>query len=88
MTQRHVTMSQKEAGRLQVVQGALERRLSQVAAAGRLQLSVRQVKRLALRYRDEGAAGLVSRRQHANGQTPIPIENQKTIAQRLDRSRP
>ena len=67
MTERQVTMSQKEAGRLQVVQGALERRLSQAAAAGRLQLSVRQVKRLARRYRDEGAAGLVSRRR---GQRP------------------
>ena len=63
MTQRHVTMSQKEVGRLQVVQGVLDRRLSQAAAAGRLRLSVRQVKRLVRRYRDEGAAGLVSRRR-------------------------
>ena len=66
MTQRHVTMSQKEVGRLQVVQGALDRRLSQAAAAGRLQLSVHQVRGLALRYRDEGAAGMPATRNAAS----------------------
>lgn len=54
-------MSQREVDRLGVVQAVLERRLRQCDAAHQLGLSVRQVKRLCRRHRDEGATGLVSR---------------------------
>ena len=49
-----------ETDRLAVVLAVVERRLSQKEAAARLGLSSRQVKRLAKRYRERGAAGLAS----------------------------
>ena len=56
-------MSAREADRLSVVRKVVSKRLVQREAAERLGLSIRQVKRLARRYRDDGAAGLVSRRR-------------------------
>ena len=56
-------MSVKEVDRLAVVRKVSARRLRQREAAEQLGLSVRQVKRLLRRYRDRGAAGLVSRRR-------------------------
>ena len=56
-------MSGKEIDRLGVVRQVAARRLRQREAAERLGLSVRQVQRLVRRYRDDGAAGLVSRRR-------------------------
>ncbi len=57
-----IRMSKKELSRLEVVQAVVGSRLTQAEAAGRLKLSVRQVKRLCRRYRRAGAAGLVSKR--------------------------
>ena len=45
-----------------VVMAVVEKRLSQREAAARLSLSERQVKRLAKRYRERGAAGMASGR--------------------------
>ena len=56
-------LSMKEADRLAVIEEVVEKRLRQGVAAQRLGLSIRQVKRLALRYRAEGPAGLASRRR-------------------------
>ena len=56
-------MSGKEADRLAVVRKVVAKRLRQREAAVQLGLSIRQVKRLLRRYRDRGAAGLVSRRR-------------------------
>ena len=58
-----IVMSKKELSRLEVVQSVVRGRLSQAEGAGRLKLSVRQVKRLCQRYRQEGAMGLVSRKR-------------------------
>ena len=55
-----VTMSCKEVDRMEVIQAVISRKLKQQEAASQLGLSVRQVKRLVRRYRDHGAAGLVS----------------------------
>ncbi|MBN2701019.1 MAG: helix-turn-helix domain-containing protein [Methylothermaceae bacterium] len=52
-------MSQQEVDRLQIIQSVVGKHLKQWEAADRLGVSVRQVKRLVRRYRDEGAAGLV-----------------------------
>ena len=46
-----------EVERAAVMQAVVEKRLKQAEAAERLCLSVRQVKRLARRYREHGAAG-------------------------------
>ena len=57
-----------EADRALVVQAVVERRLRQEEASARLGVSARQVKRLAKRYRERGAAGMVSghRRRRPN----------------------
>ena len=56
-------MSEKEVNRLEVIQRVKEKRLKQKAAAEQLGVSERQVKRLLRKYRQEGAAGLVSKRR-------------------------
>ncbi len=61
MTKERITLSRKEVDRLGVIQAVHQRQLRQVEAACQLGVSVRQVKRLLHRYREGGAAGLVSR---------------------------
>ena len=61
-------MTQKAVDRLGVVQQVVSRQLRQREAVHQLGLSVRQIKRLATRYREEGPSGLVSRRL---GQRPV-----------------
>lgn len=56
-------MSQKEVDRLGVVRRVLDDGLGQAQAAQLLGLSVRQVKRLCRRVREQGGQGLVSRRR-------------------------
>ena len=69
---RNLTMSGSELDRLQVIGRVAERRLTQCEAAERLGLSVRQVQRLCRRYRDSGAAGLVSRRRGHRSNRRLP----------------
>jgi len=54
-----ISMSHQEIDRLKLVQQIEERQISQKDVASQLQLTVRQVKRLVRRYRDNGAEGLV-----------------------------
>jgi transposase len=56
-------MSQKELSRLEVLQQVTEHRLTQRAAALRLCLSTRQVRRLVKAYQKLGAAALISKRR-------------------------
>ena len=56
-----VTLSRREVDRLEVIQAVAARRLCQADAARQLGLSIRQVKRLLRRYREAGAAGLISK---------------------------
>ena len=56
-------MSLAEADRAAVMLLVVEKRLRQAEAAARLGLSVRQVKRLVRRYREQGAAGMASGRR-------------------------
>ena len=58
-------MSKRELTRLEVVQRVQRRRLTQREAAALLGLSVRQVERLCRAYREDGVAGLVSKRRGA-----------------------
>ena len=58
-----LAMSGKERDRLKVIEAVREKRLKQSEAARRLRLSVRQVKRLVRAHREEGVAGLVSKRR-------------------------
>src|SRR5512140_1050956 len=54
-------MSTKELSRLEVMQRLSEKRMSQKEAGKILALSTRQIKRLLRAYRQQGAAGLVSK---------------------------
>ena len=54
-------MSAKELSRLEVMQRVTRKQMSQREAGRILSLSVRQIKRLLRAYRQEGAAGLVSK---------------------------
>ncbi|MBW2397432.1 MAG: ISNCY family transposase [Deltaproteobacteria bacterium] len=58
-----LTMSTKELNRLEVLNRALERRLTQAQAAEQLGLSTRQVERLCRRLREDGPRGLVSKKR-------------------------
>lgn len=58
-----ITMSTKELTRLEVMQRMKEKRLSQKEAANMLGLSVRQIKRIWRRYKQEEAKGVVSKRR-------------------------
>ncbi|ERY79313.1 hypothetical protein Q029_01609 [Pseudomonas aeruginosa BWHPSA016] len=66
-----VTMSMRELDRLKVIEAIIEGRLKPAAAAQR------QVHRLVLRYREDGPAGLTSRRrgQPSNRQLSPGLEN-------------
>lgn len=56
-------MSHREVDRLGVIQAVVARRMTQEQAGRQLGLSVRQIKRLARRFREAGPNGLVSRRR-------------------------
>jgi hypothetical protein len=71
---RFLTMSRKELNRLEILGRVLERRLTQVQAAERLGLSVRQVRRLCRKLRAEGAPGLVSKQRGRTSNRTLPID--------------
>ena len=52
-----ITMSHQEIDRLAVIQQVDNRQITQKEAASQLNLSVRQVKRLVKRFRDNGVEG-------------------------------
>jgi hypothetical protein len=56
-----VTLNMRELDRLKVIQAVVDRMLKPGLAAERLHLTVRQVERLVLRYKQAGAAGVGSR---------------------------
>ena len=72
MGQESGLMSQKEAQRFSVLQRVLQGELKQAAASVVLGLSVRQVKRLCKRLREQGAAGLMSRRRGRPSNRRVP----------------
>src|ERR1700712_825156 len=55
-----VTLNMRELDRLKVIQAVVDRMLKPGLAAERLHLSVRQIERLVLRYKQAGAAGVGS----------------------------
>ena len=79
MRQETFTLSQKELQRVSVLSTCLQGGLACASAAGLLSLSVRQVKRLKKRLREEGEAALA----HANRGRPshrrLPEATRRTI---------
>jgi len=62
-----VTLNMRELDRLKVIQAVVDIGLKPGRAAERLGLTVRQIERLVIRYRESGAAGLVSRKRGRRG---------------------
>jgi transposase len=67
-------MSTKELNRLEVMQRLSEKRMSQKEAGRILDLRVRQIKRLLRAYRQQGAAGLVSKHRGRKGNNRLAAE--------------
>jgi len=65
-------MSRKERDRLTILRPLAEGRLTRVAAGRLLGLSVRQVRRILLRHRAEGDAGLVHRARERPSNRRMP----------------
>jgi len=72
-----LNMSAKELNRLAVMQKLSEKRVSQKEAGTILGLSVRQIKRLLRAYRQQGAAGLVSKHRGRKGNNRLSEEVRK-----------
>jgi transposase len=72
-------MSTKELSRLEVMQRLDRKRLKQAAAAELLGMSRRQVKRLIRRYRQQGAAGLVSKRRGRPSNNQLAEETRRKV---------
>lgn len=83
MAGEHVTLSHKEVDRLEIIQALEKRQLKQDDAARQLGVSVRQVKRLLRRYREAGAAGLVSRHRGKRPNNAIAQATREAILARV-----
>ncbi|EJC8217576.1 helix-turn-helix domain-containing protein [Citrobacter freundii] len=79
MIKETVTMSHKELDRLHIIQESLNRHITQEQAAARIGISIRQVKRLVQRYRNEGPSGLVSRRRGKRPNNSFSTEFRATV---------
>jgi transposase len=67
-----ITMSMREADRLKVVQAVVDRMLRVGPAAKRLGITPRQLERLLIRYKEEGPAGLTSRKRGKPSNHQLP----------------
>jgi hypothetical protein len=70
-----IAMTAKDVLRSQVMAQVMEGKLDQASAAGRLGISIRQVKRLKRRLQDEGTEGLLSKKRGrpSNRRTPAEV---------------
>src|SRR5271156_6220106 len=81
METERIALSQRERDRLKVLHEVQQKHLSQVAAAERLKVTDRQVRRMLLRIRERGDAALVHglRGRPSNRKLATPFE-QKSLA--------
>ena len=66
-----LSMSTKEISRVAVIEKVIDKRMSQKEAGAILKLEVRQIKRLVKKYRQHGAAGLISKHRGRKGNTQV-----------------
>ena len=76
-------MNSKEMNRLEVMQKLAERGMDQKKAAKELGISPRQVKRLWKRYREKGAAGLVSQQRGKASHNHLAEETERAVVDLL-----
>ncbi|MCF7897757.1 MAG: helix-turn-helix domain-containing protein, partial [Candidatus Omnitrophica bacterium] len=67
-----ITMRQEELRRLHIVQKVLDKKLKQVEAADKLNLSYRQIKRIIKRIKKEGDKGVIHRLRGQPSKRRIP----------------
>jgi transposase len=72
-------MSTKELSRLEVMQRLSKQQLSQKEAGRMLSVSIRQIKRLLRAYREQGAAGLVSKHRGRKANNRLAQEVKKQV---------
>ncbi len=60
-----IPMSVREIERLKVIADVIEKRISQKKASIRLNLSLRQIRRLVKRFKAEGASGLTNKHRNS-----------------------
>jgi len=86
MPKETVTMSTNEIDRGELIRRVREKRLTQANAASQMNLSVRQVKRLCLRFKLDGLAGLASRQRGRPSNHKLTEETKaKVVALVLER---
>ena len=69
-----ITISMHELERVKIIEAVVQRRLTVVLAAERLQLCERQVSRLVRRYAAAGPAGLISARRGQPSNRELPVD--------------
>ena len=72
-------MSAKELTRLEVMQRLTQKRMSEKEAGRLLRLSMRQIKRVLRAYREQGAAGLVSKHCGRKANNRLSEEVQREV---------
>jgi transposase len=72
-------MSTKELSRLEVMQRLSQKKLGQKEAGRILKLGTRQIKRLLKAFREQGAAGLVSKQRGRKANNRLSEEVQRTV---------
>jgi transposase len=77
-----ITMSRKELNRVEIIQKAVEKRISQKVAAEQLGLSTRQVIRLVKRVRSKGVSGLCHRLRGKPPNRQITPEFEQKVIER------
>lgn len=74
-----ITMSRRESKRLHLIHQALDRKITQVAAAEVLGMSARQLRRLIKRVRAEGDDGICHRSRGRASNNRIPLSTQSRV---------
>jgi hypothetical protein len=72
-----LSMSTKEISRVAVIEKVIDKRMNQKEAGAILKLEVRQIKRLVKKYRQHGAAGLISKHRGRKGNNSLKAEVKK-----------
>jgi len=81
METERIALSQRERDRLRVLHEVKQKQITQIAAAGRLKITARQVRRLLLRLREQGDRGLIhGLRGRPSNRRLAPVFEQKILA--------
>src|SRR5438876_2982381 len=81
METERIALSQRERDRLRVLHEVKQKQITQIAAAGRLKITARQVRRLLLRLRKQGDRGLIhGLRGRPSNRRLAPVFEQKILA--------